>query len=209
MYIKGNPVISRMYALSGLVLNEKGLFYYHPENSSIFFMITDDHIKIAEAMGFNYEELEAAKEYEEFFKLLYANQFFRPSKFAQDISEGGSKMLGDLSIYISQNPCNKGYTKRNVEDMYEPLKEFDLEGKINELNEIYPKRNLCKISGSDILEFYPEFNKTNLQKGFERFNQSFKDLYERLKFFHLRTKKEIVEHFINVYQEQETEILTY
>jgi len=39
-----------------------------------------------------------------------------------------------------------------------------IKGKINELNEIYPKRNLCKISGSDILEFYPEFNKTNLQK---------------------------------------------
>ena len=208
MYIKGNPVISRMYALSGLVLNERGLFYYHPENSSIFFMITEDHKKIAEAMGFNYEELEAAKEYEEFFILLYSNPFFRPSRFVQDISEGGSKILGDLSNYMANNPCNKGYTKRNLEDMYEPLKEFNLEERIQEFNEIYSKRNLYKLSGGDVLGFCPEFNKTNLQLGFERFNSSFKTTFERLIFFHSRSKKEIVDHFLNVYQEQETEIIT-
>lgn len=111
MYIKGNSVISRMYALSGLTLNEKGLFYYHPENSSIFFMITDDHIKIAEVMGFNYEKLEAVKEYEEFFKLLYANQFFRPSKFAQDISEGGSKMLGIFRYTFRKTPATRDTQK--------------------------------------------------------------------------------------------------
>ena len=136
MYIKGNPVLSRMFAHCGLLLNEKGLFYEMPEEGNFVILITDDHVKIAEAMGFKYEEIEAAKEYNDFFELLYTNQFFRPSKFLVDASEGGSKMLKELSEWLIGKDPHKSYTKRNVGDMFEVLKDCNFKARYDKLHEI-------------------------------------------------------------------------
>ncbi len=199
MYVKGNPILSKMYAHSGLTLNEKGLFFHLQNAPSFYFLITEDHTKIIQIMGFDPEEYENAKEYEEFFKLLGTNQFFRPSRFVEDTSEGGSKMLKELSEYLAINPIYKGYTTRQIRDMFEPLKEFNFEQRYNRLIEL--KENQVeinkKIKGSDVLTLKPDFDKTKLQLYFEYFNkEKFETIVDRLEYLHTHTTEEIVEEFV-------------
>lgn len=189
MYIKANPVLSKMYAHSGLTLNEKGLFFFAKENPNFFFLITDDHVKIAEVMGFKYEEIEAAKEYHDFFKLLSTNQFFRPSRFVEDTSEGGSKMLKELSEYLQANPIYKGYTTRQIPDMFEPLKEFNFQNQYYRLYELM--QNIIpinkKLNGRLVLQLKPDFDKTKLNEGFDHFNNKFNSWLEKAEFIYSHT----------------------
>ena len=200
MYAKGNPVLSKMFAHSGLILNESGLHYCLPDHGIFTFLITDDHVKIAEIAGFNYEEFDKAKEYKDFFKLLTTNPFFRPSKFTSDTSQGKNKMLKELADYLAENPCEKEYVKRTLEDMYDTLKEFNFEERHKLLLDVFNNHTTInkKFNGGTILAMSPTYDKRNLQEGFEKFNDSFPTPYERLLFLHTHTPKEIVMTYLQV-----------
>ena len=199
MYIKGNPIISRMYALNGgLVLNQFGLYYVNKESTNLFFIVSEDHQKIAEAIGFNYDELEEAKEYEDFFKILYENEYFSPSRFLRDVSDGGSKMLGNLSEYIQKNPVTKKYRKKTLEDFFGSFP--DLQYKVVEFENICSQKNkLRPPSGLDILEAFPEFEKTDLNEAFGKFAASFPNQYERLRFVAQNSKENLIKYIVEVF----------
>lgn len=199
MYVKGNPVLSKMFAHCGLTLSETGLFFSLPGHSAFTFLLTEDHVKIAELMGFNYEEFNAAKEYEEFFKLLLTNQFFRPSRFENDTTEGHVKMFKELAEFLAKTPHEKEYTKRQIEDMFEPLKEFDFERRYKMILEVYDNHTHLnrKFNGSMILAMVPGYDKRDLQQGLEKFNhEHFKTPLERMIFWHTHTSEEIVEEYL-------------
>jgi hypothetical protein len=200
MYVKGNPVISKMLNHCGLTSNEKGLFYCHEIGKSFEFLITDDHVKIAEIAGFDYTELESAKEYADFFKLLTTNVYFRPSRFETDSSLGGSKMLKELAEYLSANPCEKTYIKRSIEDMFSVLKEFDFESRYNKLHEVYDNKHTIhkKFNGGVVLAFHPDYDKRNLKEGFDIFNDSFDSIYENMVFLYDHTPEEITEEYLRL-----------
>jgi hypothetical protein len=199
MYVKGNPILSKMFAHCGLTLNEQGLFYSVPENPILTILITEDHEKIVEAMGFNYIEYEAAKEYEEFFALLYTNQFFRPSRFIEDPSKGKNKMLKELAEYVTKRNEHKGYTKRNVEDMFEPLKEFNFKEQFNRLHELKANADIIrtKFNGRIVLKNVEGYDQRKLEVGMVKFNHDyFKSPLERLEFIYTHSEKEIVDKYI-------------
>lgn len=197
MYVKGNPVLSKMYAHSGLVLNEYGLFYRDKENSNLEFLITNDHVKIVEIMGMDYAAFNAAKELPQFLDVLMTSQYFRPSRFKFDPTDGACKMLADMAVLVSERNEHKGYTTRQIEDMFEPLKEFEFEQKYKELH-LLNKTVSTKFAGTTVLKHYPDFDKTKFPKLFEMFNLSFTTHYERLKWFSQHTEEEIVEEFIKL-----------
>lgn len=199
MYVKGNPILSKMFAHQGLLLNESGLHFCLPDHGVFTFLITEDHVKIAEIMGFNYKEFDEAKEYVDFFKLLTTNPFFRPSRFVVDCSLGGSKMLKELAEYLAENPCEKEYTKRNLTDMYVPLSEFNFEERHKLLLEVFDNHNTLgkKFNGGHVLNLVPGYDKRELQAGFEKFNgEYFKTPYDRLLFWHTHTTEEIVQEYL-------------
>lgn len=200
MYAKGNPVLSKMYAHhGGLTLNDKGLFFYAKENPNFYFLITEDTIKIVEIMGFDYKEYDEAKGYTDFFNILHKNQFFRPSRFIIDPTEGKSKMLKELSEYLIANPMYKGYTTRQIEDMFEPLKEFNFQNRYYRLYQLM-QNNVAinkKLNGGLILKLRPDFDKSKLQEGFEIFNNKFNSILERAEFIYSSTEEELVENFVN------------
>jgi len=200
MYVKGNPVLSKMYAHSGLTLSENGLHFYLKNNPLLFFLITDDHVKIAEIMGFKYEEFDAAKEYIEFFELLRTNQFFRPSRYTVDTTDGKVRMFKELAEYLKEYPTYKGYTTRQLPDMFEPLKEFNFEARYNRLLELEQNASLIhkKFNGGSVLRLKPDFNRHNLQSGFVKFNSSFETHFDRLEFLYSHTEEEIVNQFIKI-----------
>jgi len=197
MYVKGNPVLSKMYAHSGLILNETGLYYRDKDNSALEFLITADHVKIVEIMGMDYVAFEAAKELPEFLDVLMTSQYFRPSRFKIDTTDGSCRMLAEMAVLVNARNEFKSYTTRQIEDMFEPLKEFEFEQKYKEL-QLLKKTVQTKFAGSSVLKYYPEFDKTKFPLLFEKFNNTFTTQYERLKWFSQHTEKEIVEEFIKL-----------
>lgn len=199
MYVLANPVLSKMYAHSGLTLNETGLHYFLTENPTFYFTITKDHVKIAEVMGFNYEEFEAAKEYKDFFKLLLTNKYFRPSRFIEDTTEGRNKMLKELAEFLKEHPERKGYTTRQISDMFEPLKEFNFEERYNRVQELYKNRTAIhqKFNGQTVLRCVPGYDKRNLEHGFIKWNgEHFKSHIDRVEFIYSHSEQEIVEEYL-------------
>ena len=199
MYVKGNAVLSKMFAhQGGLVLNEKGLFYHLKEDTTFEFLITNDPKKILDILEFNHEEFEAAKGYHEFFELLKTNKYFRPSRFVVDSTDGHNKMLKELAEYLNANPYHKGYTTRQVEDMFEPLKEYDFEKRYKRLLEL--KANEAKIknriNGGLVLKLRPGFNPRDLQPKFEAFSSKFKSVVDKYEFLYASTDEEIVTEFL-------------
>jgi len=201
MNVMKNPVLSKMYAHCGLTLSEKGLQFYMKDNPGYNILITTDHVRIAEIMGFNYQELEDAKEYHDFFELLLVNQFFRPSRFAVDTTDGVVKMFASLAEYLTENPIYKGYTSRQVTDMFQPLNEFDFETRYKRLHELYDnaKHIKNKFNGGTVLRFRPDYDKRNLEAGFDKFNNGhFATIVERLEFIYSHTEEEIAELFVKL-----------
>lgn len=201
MYVKANPVLSKMFAHCGLTLNEIGLFYYISDNPIYNFLITDNPVEIAEIMGFDYAEFDAAKEYEDFFKLLYTNKYFRPSRFAVDKTEGKNKMFKELAEYLQANPIYKGYTTRQIKDMFEPLKKYDFEAKYKRLHElrVHASHIKHKFNGGTVLRLKPDFDKRNLEASFNKFNgDCFGNYVERMEYIYTHTEEEIVELFVKL-----------
>lgn len=202
MYVKANPVLSKMFAHSGgLTLNEKGLFFHSKTNPNFYFLITDDHEQIVEIMEFDYGHFERAKDYIDFFNLLLTNKFFRPSRFLVDPSEGKCKMLKNLAEFLAENPIQKGYTTRQLEDMFEPLAKFNFESKYNLLVELEKNQTKLnqKLNGGVILKHKPDFDKRNLQRGFEYFNnKKFETYFDRLSFLNFHAEENLVEEFVNM-----------
>lgn len=201
MHVMKNPVLSKMYAHSGLALSDKGLHFYIKDDPCYNILVTTDYVRIAEIMGFNFQEFDAAKEYDEFFKLLLTNQFFRPSRFVVDNTEGEVKMFAALAEFLTTNPIYKGYTTRQVTDMFEPLKEFDFEARYKRLFVLQAnaKAIRTKFNGGTVLRLKPDFDKRNLEAGFDKFNNGhFTSSVERLEFIYSHTEEEIVEEFVKL-----------
>ena len=151
-------------------------------------------------MGFDYTEFDAAKEYHEFFKLLYTNQFFRPNRFTTDTTEGHVRMYKELAEYLKENPIYKGYTTRQIADMFEPLKEFDFEARYNRLNELKSNAGLIrnKFNGRAVLLLHTDFNPRDLEEGFNRFNASFETHVDRMEFLYSHTVEQIANYFVKL-----------
>jgi len=201
MYVKKNPVLSKMFAHCGLTLSEHGLHFYLSDDPIYNFLVTDDHVKIAEIMGFDYTEFDAAKEYEEFFKLLYKNQYFRPSRFLIDNTEGKVRMFKELAEYLAVNPIYKGYTTRQIADMFEPLKEFYFKERYDRLVELRDNARAIKnkFNGGTVLRLKPDYDRRNLEAGFNKFNgDHFKTPMDKMEFLYTHTEEEIVEEFIKL-----------
>lgn len=201
MYVMKNPVISKMYAHCGLTLSEYGLHFYLTADPTYYFKITDNHIRIAEIMGFDYAELDAAKEYSEFFQLLMKNQYFRPSRFATDNTEGHVRMFKELAELLTANPVYKGYTTRQIPDMFDALSEFHFEERYKRLLELvqHEKAIKAKFNGGVVLRIKPDFDRHKLEEGFNKFNGSrFETKLDRCEFIYSHTQEEIVEEFIKL-----------
>jgi len=201
MYVKANPVLSKMFAHCGLTLNEIGLFYYISDNPIYNFLITDNPAEIAEIMGFDYVEFDAAKEYEDFFKLLYTNQYFRPSRFAVDKKNGQVRMFKELAEYLQANPIYKGHTTRQIRDMFEPLKKYDFESRYKRLHELRDNAAVIKhkFNGGVVIKFKPDFDKRNLEATFNKFNSVYFNNYvDRMEFIYSHSEQEIVDLFVKL-----------
>lgn len=203
MYVKANPILSKMFNHCGLTLNEKGLFYVNHDDTRFEFLITEDHVKIAEIMGFDYSEFDAAKEWNQFFDLLMTNKYFRPSRFMEDPTEGRVQAFADIAKYLSEHPNpKKEYVKRTIEDMCEELKEFNLKARIDRLNElaINCTKIIKRLSGQFILKMDPNFPKTKLQEGFEKYHLMFPNFVSKLEFMDTCTDQELFNKFIESYE---------
>ena len=110
-------------------------------------------------------------------------------------------MFKELAEYLAVNPIYKGYTTRQIADMFEPLKEFHFKERYERLVELRDNAKAIKnkFNGGTVLRLKPDYDRRNLEAGFNKFNGShFKTPTDRMEFLYTHTEEEIVEEFVKL-----------
>lgn len=199
MYILGNAIISRIYSSHGFKFNDKGLFYVidNPLRRYEIF-ISDDVKKIVEFLGMKYDDIDKVDE-EEFYKIVAHSPHFKPRRFKEDVSEGGSLLLSNMAEFLKTNTHIERYTNIQLADAFDFFKEEKFEDTFNKATTAHKNYDVLKgkFNGRVILKHVPEFEKTKLTDTLRHFNVNhFKSDIERDFFLLSSTEEDIVKEFL-------------
>jgi len=202
MKILGNPLLSKNFMYSNLLLSEEGLFYKNVWSidftENIF--LTDNQIVICDLLDLKYEDI-ALKTNIEIFKILSDCAYFRVHKFFVDSSNGKLDIFGDFADYLNKefpNGIEYEYLPISLEKLDETFP--GLIDKINESNKIkdcLPELGQKFKQSVDLIKNIENFDNRILSVIIPQFNNEFCEKVSRNTFLYYNTIEEISDKILS------------
>lgn len=200
MKVFENPILSKNFMYSNLLLNDKGLWYrVCVENKKHLIFLTDVDVKILHLLEIEPDAFEHHDE--NAYIHISASPWVRTEKFLE-VKIPGCIMLDSFAHFLAND--------LEVIPLYyelisvERLEEFfgiELTSKIKEATTVlqnFDRMKSKKFNGRIILKHLPNYDPRKFQTSWPKLLHSFKSRYELMRFVVMSSVEEIVDRFVEV-----------
>ena len=197
MKVLNNSILGKNFRMSGMKLNEEGLFKIvkSKNDEPYYIFLTNDVRKITELMDVKFEDIDGieSNSYEIILNSPYFNNYIFFEKYEN------SRALTSFYTYLIDNNIKKDTTyKRISKTRTSEILNIDLHKMIEDKLAVILHFDIKKYDGKTIKKHIPEYDLRNFRKDFTILYESFETKFDFQKFIVEHSEEEIAKQFTNL-----------